>query len=110
MNNIQRQQLLYFATGSAALPATIDTTTRGPNESLTQSKLLEKHLCIGEGVVLDVLLKRQLYWTWCNTERILDIHSIEDSVIFGEYLGLKLCRISVLCRRFKSTVVLVLLL
>ena len=62
----------------------------------------------GEGMVLDVLLKRQLYWTWCNTERILDIHSIEDSVIFGECLCLKLCRISVLCRRFKSTVVLVL--
>jgi len=37
MNNIQRQQLLYFATGSAALPATLDTNTRS-QESLTQSK------------------------------------------------------------------------
>ena len=36
MNNIQRQQLLYFATGSAALPATLDTNTRS-QESLTQS-------------------------------------------------------------------------
>ena len=32
MNNTQKQQLLYFATGSAALPASIDTSNRGPSK------------------------------------------------------------------------------
>ena len=30
MSNAQRQQLLYFATGSATLPASADSTTRNP--------------------------------------------------------------------------------
>lgn len=35
MTNTQRQQLLYFATGSAALPASVDTTTRAPSMAIT---------------------------------------------------------------------------
>ena len=33
MTNTQRQQLLYFATGSAALPASVDSSSRVPSES-----------------------------------------------------------------------------
>lgn len=34
MNNTQRQQLLYFATGSATLPVACDTPDRVPGELL----------------------------------------------------------------------------
>ena len=33
MTNAQRQQLLYFATGSATLPASADPNTRNPGQS-----------------------------------------------------------------------------
>ena len=32
MTNAQRQQLLYFATGSATLPASADANTRNPGQ------------------------------------------------------------------------------